>query len=159
MRACQGPPYRLRFQASWVYFWRTRSSTRCRSAVVHSVSTRFQPVCSVKARWMPPQISATVNRRPVSSWMPSKLGVAGRAAYIRQSGETGVGMAQAFGLKVAKTQGRLGPAVEAQRCHARGCGFQEDFVGGHVMRAIGDRVGEETTGAGKQGHDLDGQHN
>src|SRR5262249_51173386 len=45
--------------------------------------------------------------------------------------------------EIAQAHGRVGPAVEAQRGRAGQGGLQQRLVGGHVVGAGGDRVGQQ----------------
>src|SRR5262249_47819680 len=62
---------------------------------------------------------------------------AARARVGRRGGVPG-GAAKGGGV-----EGGPGPAVEAQRGGAGAGGFEQDLVGGHVVRAVGDGVGEQ----------------
>src|SRR5262249_40391938 len=71
---------------------------------------------------------------------------AGWAADERQGGKCRVGKPGLFRLEVAEREGGTSPAVEPQRGLPAHGGVQQDLVGGHVVRAIADLVGQQPDG-------------
>src|SRR6516162_11293360 len=63
-----------------------------------------------------------------------------------QRRKTRILQARFFGLKVTQTDGSGGPTVEAHGGNTIHCGLEKSLVGGHVVRAVGFGVLQQSTG-------------